>query len=96
MVPMPPMVSHRELAAWRRPLGRDPSFSQTLKLTNTFWCRTAVPEVQKSLAVRLISLGEDIFLERMAEPYRFETKVVAKARSRARAPAEDRRSTPDA
>jgi SAM-dependent methyltransferase len=76
MLPMPPMLSKRVLALWVRLFGRDPSFVGTMKLLNPIWCRRAVQQVSAAYPVRLVTLGEDYFLDKLAIPFKFETKTV--------------------
>jgi SAM-dependent methyltransferase len=77
MIPMPPMYSNRLLGMWVRLFGRDPSFVRTLKLINPVWCKRAVKSINAMYPVRLVTLGQEIFLEKLAKPFDFETKVVA-------------------
>ena len=77
LVPMPPMVSRRLLALWVRLFGRDPAFVATMTLVNPLWCRRAVRRVGQRYPMRLISLGEADFLDRLARPFAFETQVNA-------------------
>ncbi len=77
MLPMPPMWSNRLLGMWVRMFGRDPSFVGTMKLLNPIWCRRAVKNINATYPLRLITLGEDLFLGKLAKPFDFETKAVA-------------------
>lgn len=77
MIPMPPMWSNRALGFWVRLFGRDPAFVATMKLINPIWCRRAVRSINGIYPLRLISLGEQLFLEKTAKPFDFETKTVA-------------------
>jgi SAM-dependent methyltransferase len=77
MLPMPPMWSHRMLALWVRIFGRDPAFVWTLKLINPIWCRHAVAGIGRTCPVSLVSLGEDVFLEKLAGTFTFETQTVS-------------------
>jgi SAM-dependent methyltransferase len=76
MIPMPPMWSSRFLATWVRLFGRDPSFARTLKLINPIWCKRAVKSINATHPVCLLTLGQEIFLEKLAKPFDFETKTV--------------------
>jgi SAM-dependent methyltransferase len=77
MIPMPPMWSNRLLVTWVRLFGRDPSFARSLKLINPIWCKRAVKRINATYPIRLITLGQDIFLEKLAKPFNFETRVVS-------------------
>ncbi len=73
MVPQPPILWRSLLPFWVRLLGRDPAFARTMRTEiNPVWCRRAVREVSRTYPVTLLSLGEDIFLERLAQPFHFE------------------------
>ena len=39
---------------------------------NPVWCRRAVRQLNKKYPVTLISLGDEIFLDRLAQPFEFE------------------------
>jgi hypothetical protein len=49
----------------------------TMKLTNPFWCRRALAAIGRRYKIAPVSLGEEIFLERLSRPFAFETGVVA-------------------
>ena len=78
LVPQPPILFPKMLEIWVRYLfGRDPAFAKTLhREINPFWCRRGVKELQKRFPVRLVSLGEEIFLERLRQPFEFENRTV--------------------
>jgi ubiquinone/menaquinone biosynthesis C-methylase UbiE len=57
---------------------RDPAFARTLHTEiNPLWCRREVRKLKGSYQVELISLGEDLFLERLQNVFQFETRGVA-------------------
>jgi len=79
MVPQPPILWRSLLPHWLRLLGRDPSFARTLRTEiNPVWCRRAVAQVSKKYPVKLISLGDEVFLDRLAQPFRFEMETTAR------------------
>jgi ubiquinone/menaquinone biosynthesis C-methylase UbiE len=76
-VPQPPLVFNF-LPFWVRLLGRDPAFARTLRTEiNPVWCRRTVRKINEKYPVTLLSLGEKDFLDRLAQPFRFEMKRVA-------------------
>jgi SAM-dependent methyltransferase len=78
LIPQPPLFDRRILPAWVSLLGRDPAFSRTLRTQiNPNWCRRVLRDIAKIYPLDVISLGDDIFLERLAVPFKFETKGVA-------------------
>lgn len=78
MVPQPPILWRSLLPLWVRLLGRDPAFARTMRTEiNPVWCRRTVSQVNKKYSVRLLSLGDDIFLDRLAQPFQFEMKRTA-------------------
>jgi SAM-dependent methyltransferase len=79
MIPQPPILWRSLLPQWVRLLGRDPSFARTLRTEiNPAWCRRAVRQLSNKYPVQLISLGDDIFLDRLAQPFRFEMETTAR------------------
>jgi SAM-dependent methyltransferase len=78
MVPQPPILWRSLLPQWLRLLGRDPSFARTMRTEiNPLWCRRAVKLVGRKYPLELLSLGDDIFLARLAKPFQFETQATA-------------------
>jgi len=78
MVPQPPILWRSLLRQWVRLLGRDPSFARTLRTEiNPVWCRRAIKQLNRKSPVELLSLGDDIFLERLAQPFQFEMQRTA-------------------
>src|SRR5208282_6069264 len=78
LVPQPPILWSSMLAQWVSLLGRDPSFARTMRTEiNPVWCRRAVKQVSRKYPVQLLSLGDDIFLSRLAQPFKFEMERTA-------------------
>ena len=76
-VPMPPLVFNF-LPFWVKLLGRDPAFAKTLRTEiNPIWCRRAVKKINQKYPVRLLTLGEKDFLDRLEKPFQFEMQRVA-------------------
>jgi SAM-dependent methyltransferase len=73
MIFQPPMVWRWVLPQWVRLFGRDPAFARTMRTEiNPAWCRRAVRNVNTIYPVKVLSFGDDIFLDRLAKPFRFE------------------------
>jgi len=83
MIPQPPVTSNRALARWVKLWGRDDRFVYTMRLINPAWCRRMVAALGAEYPLHLVSLGDDLFLERLAQPYRFESQVSAGVLGRA-------------
>ncbi len=66
------------LAFWVRAVfGRDPAFAKTLQTKiNPVWCRREIRKASRTYSVELVSLGEDLFLDRLSQPFVFETETV--------------------
>jgi SAM-dependent methyltransferase len=78
MVPQPPVIWRWVLPAWVRLLGRDPAFAYTMRTEiNPIWCRRAVRQINKEYPVQLLSLGAEIFLDRLTQPFQFEMERTA-------------------
>jgi SAM-dependent methyltransferase len=78
MVPQPPILWPSLLPQWVSLLGRDPSFARTLRTEiNPLWCRRALKQVSRKYPLELLSLGDEVFLNRLASTFRFETQAVA-------------------
>ena len=76
-VPMPPLVFNF-LPFWVKLLGRDPAFAKTLRTEiNPIWCRRTVKKINQKYPVRLLTLGEKDFLDRLEKPFQFEMQRVA-------------------
>jgi SAM-dependent methyltransferase len=69
----PPLLNRHMFAWWVKLRGKDPTFAKTVNTINPVWCRGAVQRLAKQQpGVTLITLGEDIFLERLAKPWTFQ------------------------
>jgi len=78
MVPQPPLIWRWVLPAWVRILGRDPAFARTMRTEiNPIWCRRVIRRINRKYPVKLISLGSEVFLERLNQPYQFEMERTA-------------------
>jgi SAM-dependent methyltransferase len=78
MLPSPPLVWRWMLPLWVRLFGRDPAFAYTMRTEiNPIWCRHAIKQVNKKYPVKLLSLGSEVFLNRLAQPFEFEMKRTA-------------------
>jgi len=77
MLPMPPVWSNRVLAAWVRLFGRNPEFVATMQFINPIRCRKMMTEVGKDYPLRLLGLGEGVFLYKLTKTYRFEIRTVS-------------------
>jgi SAM-dependent methyltransferase len=78
LVVQPPILWKSLLPWWVRTIfRRDPSFARTLHTEiNPSWCRKQVRELRRSHRVEQVSLGEEIFLKRLSEPFHFEAEIV--------------------
>ena len=78
MVFQPPILWKPMLPAWVKFVyGRDPAFAKTLQTEiNPVWFRKTVRKLSRIFPLELISLGEDVFLERLTDPFQFETQAV--------------------
>jgi SAM-dependent methyltransferase len=85
LVPQPPIFWNGMLAFWVRTFfGRDPSFARTLRTEiNPVWLRKTFRTINQRYAIELETLGEDRFLQRMGEPFSFQTVAVAGVAGRA-------------
>jgi SAM-dependent methyltransferase len=78
MLPQPPLVFKWMLPAWVRLFGRDPAFARTMRTEiNPIWCRRVVRQINHKYPVKLLSLGTEIFLERLKHPFDFEMERTA-------------------
>jgi ubiquinone/menaquinone biosynthesis C-methylase UbiE len=79
LVMQPPLVFRWMLPAWVQLVyRRDPSFARTLQTQiNPIWARRAVRKLRTRYEVDLVSLGEELFLERLSGSFVFETQMVA-------------------
>jgi len=63
---------------------RDPAFAKTLRTqVNPLWCRRNIRRINDSYPVTLVSVGEELFLERLSQAFRFEQVNVATHLSKA-------------
>jgi SAM-dependent methyltransferase len=78
MVIEPPILWKPLLAWWvKLVFGRDPAFARTLQTKiNPIWCRRQVRQLNRAYNFELVSMGEDIFLERLSRAFVFEAKIV--------------------
>ena len=79
LVIQPPIFWKPMLAWWVRLIfRRDPAFAKTLQTgINPLWCRRTVRKIGRTYPLELISLGEELFLERLSRNFAFETQMVA-------------------
>ena len=79
LVFQPPIFWKPMLGWWvRLVFRRDPAFAATLQTRiNPVWCRRMVAKARRKYPLQLLSLGEDLFLERLAKPATFESQMVA-------------------
>lgn len=78
MVVQPPIVWRWVLPAWVRLIGRDPAFARTLNTQiNPNWCRSVAGKLRGNYDLNVLSLGEEVFLDRFANNFTFETTAVA-------------------
>ncbi len=78
MVIEPPILWKPMLPWWVRfVFGRDPAFARTLQTKiNPIWCRRQVRDLNKAYNLELVSVGEDMFIERLSHAFIFEAQVV--------------------
>ncbi len=56
---------------------RDPAFAKTLQTqVNPVWCRNQVRAINAVYPVTLVSLGEELFLDRLSNDFKFEMATV--------------------
>jgi SAM-dependent methyltransferase len=75
----PPLLSKSILPLWVKwVFRRDPAFARTLHTEiNPAWCRRTVQKLNATCPVEVVSLGQELFLERLREPFQFESNGVA-------------------
>lgn len=85
MVFQPPILWKPMLEWWVKVVfGRDPAFARTLQTQiNPVWLRKTVKKVSRTFPLEMVSLGEDLFLERLSRPFQFETQAVGGRTGRA-------------
>jgi SAM-dependent methyltransferase len=79
MVLQPPILWKPLLGWWVHcAFRRDPAFAKTLNTKiNPLWCRRIVKALARLYPLELVSLGEDLFLDRLRHAFAFDTQVVA-------------------
>jgi ubiquinone/menaquinone biosynthesis C-methylase UbiE len=79
LVLMPPLICKPMLPLWIRWIvRRDPAFARTLQTQiNPFWCRRTLRAIARVYPLEVVTLGEDLFLERLSGKMQFETQNVA-------------------
>jgi SAM-dependent methyltransferase len=79
MVVQPPIFWKPLLAWWvKLVFRRDPAYARTLQTKiNPIWCRRTVKKLGRAFPLESISLGEDLFLERLSGTFQFETGAAA-------------------
>lgn len=79
MLLQPPILWKPMLAWWvQLVFRRDPAFARSLQTKiNPIWCRRTVTKLGRTCPLELVSLGEDLFLERLSQEFTFETQMVA-------------------
>jgi ubiquinone/menaquinone biosynthesis C-methylase UbiE len=80
-VPMPPLLFRWMLPWWvKTAFGRDPAFARTLRTEiNPVWLRRTVAGIAKEHPVRIVSMGEEVFRERLKSPsFNFQYNAVQK------------------
>lgn len=74
----PPLIWRWMLPAWVRLFGRDPAFARTLRTEiNPIWCRRVVERANERYPVKLISVGDEVFLDRLRQPFEFDMERTA-------------------
>jgi SAM-dependent methyltransferase len=78
LVFQPPILWKPMLAWWvKLVFGRDPAFAGTLQTRiNPVWCRRQVRRASRIYPLELVSVGADLFLERLSKPFVFEAAMV--------------------
>lgn len=77
-LPQPPLIWRWMLPAWVQLFGRDPAFARTMRTElNPIWFRRAIREINRQYPVRILSLGEEVFLNRLKRPFDFEMERTA-------------------
>jgi ubiquinone/menaquinone biosynthesis C-methylase UbiE len=78
MILQPPIFFRGMLPLWVRLCRRDPTFAKTLQTAiNPRWSRKTLARIGQSYPIQLLSLGEDVFLERLSHAFNFEKPTVA-------------------
>ncbi|MGA3172245.1 MAG: class I SAM-dependent methyltransferase [Chthoniobacteraceae bacterium] len=79
-VPMPPLLFGGLLPWWVKSVfGRDPAFARTLRTEiNPMWLRKTIAVIAREQPAKIVSLGEEVFRERLKSPFDFQHKAVQK------------------
>ncbi|MDQ2842508.1 MAG: class I SAM-dependent methyltransferase [Acidobacteriota bacterium] len=75
-----PPILWRPMLPWlvRWVYRRDPAFARSLQTQiNPVWCRRQVRRLSSRYPVKLVSLGEELFLDRLSHAFQFEMATVA-------------------
>jgi ubiquinone/menaquinone biosynthesis C-methylase UbiE len=76
LIPQPPILFRGMLPWWVKTVfRRDPAFAYTLQTLNPVWCRRQVQRLRKTFPLQLITIGEELFLERLAAPFQFNGEL---------------------
>lgn len=74
----PPLIWRWMLPAWVLLFGRDPAFAYTLRTEiNPIWCRRVVKQLSKQYPAKLVSVGAEIFLDKLNQPFEFDMERTA-------------------
>ncbi len=75
----PPLIWKAILPFWVKwVFQRDPSFAKTLHTEiNPLWCGRAVRSLNSEYRIELVSLGQELFLERLKTAFHFESEGVS-------------------
>ena len=78
MIPIPPIIFRSLLPWWVKVVfRRDPSFAKTLQPINPIWLRKEIKKLSREYPIRTVSLGEDLFLQRLKLPFVFNGELQA-------------------
>ena len=73
----PPIIWKPMLPFWVRLFRKDPAFARTLQTEiNPIWCRRVIRKLSKHYSVKLISVGNELFLERLSNTFKFEMQMI--------------------
>ena len=75
LIPIPPLLWRGLLPFWvKYVFRRNPAFARTLHTEiNPVWCRRTLRGLGGNFELEALSFGEDVFLDRLAAPFEFET-----------------------
>lgn len=79
LIPQPPILWGGLLPFWVRfVFRRDPTFARTLRTEiNPIWMRKTLGSINRVYAVHVQTLGEERFMQRLAQPFVFQTEALA-------------------